>query len=68
MAREGGQGFFLKNMLKGDGMGKGLIFFRVGLIHFILWASPPHLAKVGLRHPPFLSNFRVGEVLPLLIT
>jgi len=23
-------------MLKGDGRGKGMIFFRVGLIHFIL--------------------------------
>jgi hypothetical protein len=36
MAREGGQGFFIKNMLKGDARGRGLIFFGVGLIHFIL--------------------------------
>jgi hypothetical protein len=36
MARERGQGFFSFDMLKGDGRGGGLIFFRVGLIHFIL--------------------------------
>jgi hypothetical protein len=36
MAREGGQGFLYKNMLKGDMKGRGLIFFGVGLIHFIL--------------------------------
>jgi len=36
MAREGGQGFFYIYMLKGDGRGRGLISFRVGLIHFIL--------------------------------
>jgi hypothetical protein len=36
MVREGGQGFFLKNMLKGDRKGRGLISFGVGLIHFIL--------------------------------
>jgi hypothetical protein len=36
MAREGGHGFFFKNMLRGDGKGRGLIFLGVGLIHFIL--------------------------------
>jgi len=36
MAREGGHGLFFKNMLKGDGRGRGLIFFGVSLIHFIL--------------------------------
>jgi hypothetical protein len=28
--------FFFFDMLKGDRRGRGLIFFRVGLIHFIL--------------------------------
>jgi hypothetical protein len=37
MAREGGQGFFFFfDMLMGEGRGRGLIFIRVGLIHFIL--------------------------------
>jgi hypothetical protein len=36
MAREGGQGFFFLNMLKGDKRGRRLIFLGVGLIHFIL--------------------------------
>jgi len=36
MATEGGQGFFKKYMLKGDKKGRGLIFFGVGSIHFIL--------------------------------
>jgi hypothetical protein len=37
MAREGGQGFFFFfDLLKEDSRGKGMIFFRVGLIHFIL--------------------------------
>jgi hypothetical protein len=31
-----GPGFFFFYMLKGDGRGRGLIFLKVGLIHFIL--------------------------------
>jgi hypothetical protein len=36
MARERGQGFYFFDMLKGDGRVRGLIFLKVGLIHFIL--------------------------------
>jgi len=37
MGREGGQGFFFFfDMVKEGKRGKGMIFFRVGLIHFIL--------------------------------
>jgi hypothetical protein len=33
---KGAMVFFFFDMLKGDGRGRGMIFLRVGLIHFIL--------------------------------
>jgi len=36
MAKEGGQGFFLKKYVEGGWEGEGVDFFRVDLIHFIL--------------------------------
>jgi hypothetical protein len=49
MAKEGGQGVFFFDMLKGDGRGRGLIFFTNSLWWFWLEVS---IFKIKGTHGP----------------